>query len=142
MQQDEERARQAILQLGQDWVEAVHHRDVDRLLHLVTDDVVFMPANAPSIVGRAAVEQAYRAFFAAFEVEQTFAPEEIQVGGDWAFVRGTDTLEMKPLAGGGPVVVRGRGISILHRVENGSWKFARGITNTESSPAVAGRSDR
>ena len=76
MTQDEVRDRAAIQQLGQDWVEAVHHGDVDRLLDLVTDDAVFMPHNAPSIVGRAAVEQAYRAVFAAFEVDQTFAPEE------------------------------------------------------------------
>ena len=132
MTQDEVRDRAAIQQLGQDWVEAVHHGDVDRLLDLVTDDAVFMPHNAPSIVGRAAVEQAYRAVFAAFEVDQTFAPEEIQVGGGWAFVRGTDAIEMKPRAGGDPVVVRGRGISILRRVEDDSWKFARGITNTAS----------
>ena len=127
-----ERDRQAIRQLGRDWVEAVQHKDIDRLLDLVTDDVVFMPANAPSLVGRSALGQTYRAFLAGFEVHQTFAPEEIQVGGDWAFVRGTDTLEMKPLAGGEPVVVSARGISILRRVEDGSWKFARGITNMES----------
>ena len=134
MRNDEERDRAAIQELGQDWVEAVHRGDVDRLLDLVTDDVVFMPHNAPSIVGRAAVEQAYRAVFAAFEVDQTLAPEEIQVGGDWAFVRGTDAIEMKPRAGGASVVVTGRGISILRRVEDGSWRFARGITNTASPP--------
>ena len=140
--QDEERDREAIRQLGQEWVEAVHHGDVDRLLDLVTDDVVFMPANAPSIVGRAAVAQAYRATFAAFEVDQTFAPEEIQVGGDWAFVRGTDAIEMKPRAGGSPIVVTARGISILRRVGDGSWKFARGITNTASPPPKRTESGR
>ena len=135
---DEERDRQAIQELGRNWEEAVRRKDVDLLLELVTDDVVFMPGNAPSVVGRAALKQAYGAMFAGFEFEQSFAPEEIQVGGNWAFVRGTDTLEMKPLAGGDPVVVRGRGISILRRVEDGSWKFARGITNTESSQATSG----
>ena len=138
MPEDEERDRAAIRQLGQDWVEAVHHGDVDRLLDLLTDDVVFMPHNAPSIVGRSAVEQTYRAVFAAFEVEQTFVPEEIQVGGDWAFVRGTDAIEMKPRAGGAPVVGRGRGISILRRVADGTWKFARGITNTASPQTKIG----
>jgi hypothetical protein len=39
---------------------------------------------------------------------------------------------MKPLAGGDAVVVTARGISILRRVEDGSWRFARGITNLES----------
>ena len=28
------------------------HSDTDRLLELVTEDAVFMPPNAPSIVGR------------------------------------------------------------------------------------------
>ena len=75
------------------------HGDVDRLLDLLTDDVVFMPHNAPSIVGRSAVEQTYRAVFAAFEVEQTFVPEEIQVGGDWAFVRGSSTCNIASATG-------------------------------------------
>jgi ketosteroid isomerase-like protein len=136
--EDEERDRQAVEGIGRDWAEAVRHRDVDRLLDLVTEDVVFMPPNAPSVVGRAALEQAYRAFFAGFEVHRTFTPEEIQVGVDWAFVRGTDTLEMKQLQGGDPVVVRGRGISILRCVEDGSWKFARGITNAESPQKESG----
>jgi len=138
MLKNEESDREAFLRLGQEWVEAVHHGDVDRLLDLVTDDVIFMPHNAPSIVGRTAVEQSYRAVFAGFEVDQTLAPEEIQVGGDWAFVRGTDAIEMKPLAGGDPIVGRGRGISILRRGQDGSWKFARGITNTESPGTNSG----
>ncbi len=141
MLSDEERDRAAIQQLGRDWVEAVRHGDIDRLLNLVTDDVVFMPHNAPSIVGRGAVEQGYRAVFAAFEVDQTIAPDEIQVGRDWAFIRGTDVIEMKPRAGGAPIVAKARGVSILRRVEGGSWKFARGITNVTSPPPKSGRED-
>ena len=64
---EEERDRQAVQELGRNWAEAVRRRDVDRHLELVTDDVVFMPANAPAVVGRAALEQAYRAIFDADE---------------------------------------------------------------------------
>lgn len=67
----------------------MNDRNIDRILDLVTDDVVFMPPNALSIIGRTALEQTYREFFAKLEVDQTFAPEEIQVGGDWAFARAT-----------------------------------------------------
>ena len=132
MPSDRERDLEAIQALGQTWTDAMKHSDIDRLLELVTEDAVFMPPNAPSIVGRPALAQAYRVVFAMFQVEQTFAPEAIQVGGGWAFVRGRDTLAMTPLAGGPSIEMNGRGISIMHRTEDGSWKFARGITNREA----------
>ena len=76
----------------------------------------------------------YRSFFAQFSVGQTFAPEEIQVGGDWAFGWGNDTLTLTPVAGGLPIQLRGRGLSIMRRQPDGSWKFARGMNNMTEPP--------
>lgn len=129
---------QSIRRLGDEWEKAVEARDLDRILSLVTDDVVFMPPGAPAIEGKRALEETYRAFFARYSIKQTFAPEEIKISGDWAFTRGADVLTLVPLDGNLPVVVRARGISILKRDESGSWQFARGITNLDHPPEQVG----
>jgi uncharacterized protein (TIGR02246 family) len=133
---------EAIRKLGEEWERAIGSGDIRRLLALVTDDIVFMPPSAPSIVGKRALEDVYRAFFARYAVKQTFAPEEIQVSGDWAFARGTDVLTLEPLDGAPSMVVRARGVSIMKREQDG-WKIARGITNLDqasgpTSPEKAG----
>jgi uncharacterized protein (TIGR02246 family) len=124
-----EEDRRAILKLGESWGEAMRGRDIARLLSLVTDDVIFMPANMPSVEGKKAVAAMFRDFFDNFSVDQEFAPEEIQVGGDWAFIRGQDAMTLRPKQG--PAIrVEARGISIAQRGEDGVWRFARGITNS------------
>jgi uncharacterized protein (TIGR02246 family) len=53
----------AIAELGERWVAAVNAGDVKRILSLVADDVVFLPANMPPVRGKVAVELMYRDFF-------------------------------------------------------------------------------
>jgi uncharacterized protein (TIGR02246 family) len=122
--------RTAIENLNAAWLAAVRAKDVDALVGMVTDDVVFLPSGAPPIRGRAAVAAMYRSFFPQFaSVEQTATVEEIDVSGDWAFQWGSETLTLKP-AGGGPLIrFAGKGMTVLRR-ESGAWKFARGINNS------------
>ena len=97
MAQTERDDAQEIRRLSESWVAATKAGDVERLLALVTDDVIFLPPNAPEIRGKPAVEGVYRMFFAQFgSVEQTPSIDEIQVVGDWAFSWGTDALELTP----------------------------------------------
>lgn len=130
--------REAIRRLGEEWGAAVEAKDLDRLLNLVTDDVVFMPHGAPSIVGKQALRETYLALFARYSIKQTFAPEEIEIGRDWAFARGSDLITLVPLDGSPPAVIRARGISILRRDKDGAWKFARGISNMDQPPEAVG----
>ena len=129
--------REAIRRLGEEWGSAIESRDLDCILSLVTDDVVFMPHGSPSIVGKEALRETYRAFFERYSIQQTLAPEEIEIGGDWAFARGADLLTLVPLDGSVPIVIRARGVSIMKR-ENGVWKFARGISNIDQPPDAVG----
>ena len=64
--------------------------------------------------------------------------EELQVVGDWAFAWGTEEFTLVPQAGA-PIEMRGKGMSILKRQADGSWKFARGINNTLPKPAASAR---
>jgi uncharacterized protein (TIGR02246 family) len=119
----------SIRELTARWIAAVQARDIDRLLGLVTDDVVFLPSIGPPIRGKDAVGDLYRSLFSQYDVEQSANTEEIEVGGDWAFSWGAETLTLSPRGGGPPVRMRGKGMAILRRQPDGSWKYARGINN-------------
>lgn len=131
---------QAIRKLTEDWLAAVRAKDVARLSAMVTDDAVFLPPGFPPIRGKAGVETMYRSFFPQFSsVEQTVSIEELQVAGDWAFAWGAEKFTMVPKAGGAPIEIEGKGMSILRRQPDGSWKFARGINNSGPKPATPPR---
>jgi uncharacterized protein (TIGR02246 family) len=83
----------AIHRLTGEWAEATTSKDIPKLLSLLSDDVVFLPAGALPVKGKAAVEAMYRMLFAQFSrVEQAAVIDEIQLSGDWAFSCDTDTL--------------------------------------------------
>ena len=136
-ERDDERA---IRKLTADWLAAVRAKDIPRLSSMVTDDAVFLPPGFPPIRGKQAVETMYQNFFPQFSsVAQDVAIEEIEVLGDWAFSWGTEKFALVPQAGGSTIEMQGKGMSILKRQPDGSWKFARGINNTLPKPAAQSR---
>jgi len=128
--------RRAILTLLDKWRLATKAKDIQAILELVADDIVFLPAAVPPIRGRGEVENMYRAFFPRYrEIEQESAIEEVQVAGDWAFLWGTDELRLTPEPGGAEIHLKGKAVSILKRESDGSWRFWRGINNMTQQPA-------
>jgi uncharacterized protein (TIGR02246 family) len=129
--QSEQGGQAAIRKLNERWSAAVRAKDVTGLTGMVTDDVVFLPPGFPPIRGKQAVQEMYATFFAQFaEVEQTVSIEEIEAAGDWAFAWGSEKLVLTPKGGGAAVQMEGKGMTILRRDADGSWRFARGINNS------------
>jgi uncharacterized protein (TIGR02246 family) len=127
--------QQDIRNLTEDWLEAVRTKNISRLTDMVTDDAIFLPPGLPAIRGKLAVEAMYNSFFPQFSsVEQRVSIEEVEVAGDWAFAWGTEHFTVLPKAGGPPIQMEGKGMSILRRQADGAWKFARGINNTMPRP--------
>jgi uncharacterized protein (TIGR02246 family) len=123
--------RQAIQRLNEEWISAVGKKDIPSLINRITEDVVFLLPGLPPICGKRAVQAMYADFFPQFsKVEQTSTLEEVEVAGDWAFAWGTERLVLMPKSGGAPIRVQGKGMSIFRRQPDGSWKFARGISNS------------
>jgi uncharacterized protein (TIGR02246 family) len=120
----------AIRQLTETWLDAVKTKDVNRLLTLVTEDVVFLPPGRPPIKGKEAVHDLYQLLFGQFNVVQSAKNEEIQILGDWAFAWGSESLILTPRSGGPAVEMAGKGLTVLRRLADGSWRYARGINNS------------
>jgi uncharacterized protein (TIGR02246 family) len=115
---------QEIRNLVQAWMAATQAGDTATVLGLMTDDVVFLvPGQAPfgkSAFGKASTAQAE----SAVEFDGSGEILEIQVLGDWAYMR-TKLQDTVTVPGGArPMVRAGHTLTIL-RKEAGKWKIAR-----------------
>ena len=116
---------QAIRRLVATWFEATKRGDLDGVLALMTDDVVFLLPGRSPMMGKSAFAAASRAQAAhgqpRFESES--AIQEISVHGDWAWIW-TQLSVSITAPGGQPVARSGHTLTIL-RKEGGRWLLAR-----------------
>ncbi len=109
-------------------------RDWDRFADHFTDDALWMPNGWHPLQGRAAWWSFAERFWTTTQVvEMDNVSDEIIVSGDWAIERHTEVTttinENKEKR-----TSRFKGVWILRRVEDGSWKIARYIWNQNPVP--------
>ena len=114
-------------QLYEAWGKAFQRKDVPAILDLLTPDYVLWPAAAPAM-SRDSLAPRLAATFSAYDVIPSFEREERLVSGDFAFERGWDTQRICPCTGGEVKTQRHRVFLVLHRGTDGTWRFARGMS--------------
>ena len=107
------------------YVTAINSNNLDSLLGMLTDDVVFLSANEPVMVGKAAVKPWLEGYLKAFKTRWDKPVQEFVVSGDWAFERYSYKSTDTPLAGGAVVEGTGWGLVIYHHDTDGKWRVAR-----------------
>jgi uncharacterized protein (TIGR02246 family) len=135
--QSEAEAIREVRKVRDAWIAAVKAKDIDGLMNLLTEDVVMMHPNRPAVIGHAANRADLEATFARVHVDQNVISDESVVAGEWAFERSRTTTTLIPIAGGSPVTVRSKAITILRRKPDGSWKIARVIGNLDRAAESA-----
>jgi uncharacterized protein (TIGR02246 family) len=115
---------QAIRTLITSWMEATKSADLDRVLELMDDEVVFLGAGRPPMRGKASFAQASRAMERGGRFEGTVAVEEIRVFGDWAYCWNQIEIVMTP-DGGQPTRLAGPALAVLRRRPDGQWVIFR-----------------
>jgi uncharacterized protein (TIGR02246 family) len=113
----------AIRQLVATWLDASRAGDTDKVLSLMTDDVIFLTPGHPPMRGKAAFA-ASLASLKSFDIQGRSEIEDIEIVGDWAWMWTRLTVTMTPKNGGPPVERAGNTLSILNR-RAGAWKIAR-----------------
>jgi uncharacterized protein (TIGR02246 family) len=121
MQTDE----QEIRQLVSTWMEATKAGDVEQVLSLMADDVVFLVPGQPVM---------HKADFAAAartqagpngpQIDGSSEIQEIKILGDWAFMWTRLTVVVTPSEGAPPITRAGHTLTILNK-QNGKWVLAR-----------------
>jgi ketosteroid isomerase-like protein len=107
------------------YVSAINSNNLEALLGVLTDDVVFMAPGEPAMVGKAAVRPWLDGYIKAYKTHWDKPVQEFVVAGEWAFERYTYKSTDTPVGGGAPVEDTGWGLAIYHRDADGKWRVAR-----------------
>ena len=109
----------------ENYVRVINSNNIDSLTSMMTDDVVFLAANAPPIVGKPAVRAWAVDYLKAFKTKWDKPVQEFVVSGDYAFERYKYTSTDTPIGGGKNVVDTGWGLVVYHRDADGTWRVSR-----------------
>jgi ketosteroid isomerase-like protein len=112
-----------------EWVRVSLVRDWEGLTALLTDDVVFLPPDAPVVVGKPAV----RDFLEAFPAITSFTATVIAAEGqpELAWARGSFTMTIEPTPGQGVPMVGKWGATYRKRAD-GTWHCASDTWNLDA----------
>ena len=116
---------QAIRNLVALWHRATAAGDVDTVLTLMSEDVIFLGVGRPPMRGRGSFEGGLRKLLALHRIEPTGDVQEVEVSGALAVCWTNLTVRIVPLSGGEPTVRVGCAVSVLRKQPNGSWVIVR-----------------
>ena len=110
--------------------------DIDGIMELYAENAVFMPQHSLPVVGRDAVRSAYRHVFDTIKLNIRFEIDEVRpLSSDWAFARTRSTGTVKVLASDqAPIPEANQELFVLHREDDGQWRFVRYIFSTTNPP--------
>ena len=103
------------------WHAATAAGDVDGVLRLMAEDVVFLVPGRPPMTGRSGFEKGLRQLLDSHRIESTGDVREIEVSGDLAYCLNWLTVRISPLSGGEPSVRSGHSLSVFRKQPDGSW---------------------
>jgi uncharacterized protein (TIGR02246 family) len=113
----------AIRDLVANWMAASKAGDLDTILSLMADDVIFMvPGREP--FGKEAFA-AESAGIKGVDIEGTSEIEEVKVLGGWAYLRNRLTITIAPPGGQAMLRRTGYTLSILRKEKDGRWLLVR-----------------
>ena len=120
-----QKAEQEIRNLVSTWMAATKAGDVETVLSLMADDVVFLVPGRPAM-HRADFAAASRAMSGpnAPQFDGKSEIQEIQILGDWAFMRTRLTVVVTPTDGAQSITRAGDTLTVLKK-QGGKWVLAR-----------------
>jgi len=108
----------------QSYETALNGNDTDAILQLYSREPIFMPQNAPALIGAGAVRAGYEQVFASIRLNVRFTVHEIEEHGDWAWVRTSSAGRTRILANDAEIAEGNNELFVFKR-ENGAWKIHR-----------------
>jgi uncharacterized protein (TIGR02246 family) len=121
MQNDEQEIRQLVAT----WMTASKAGDVDTVLSLITEDVVFLQPGQPVMRKADFAEQSKKQVGPnAPTIDGNSETQEIQICGEWAFMWAKLSVSITPPGSAKPMKRSGHTLTIF-RKQNGQWKLAR-----------------
>jgi len=96
--------REAITALREREMTLFGSGNVEDMLAVLTDDVVFMPPDEPAITGKDAARSWLQSMVEQVKIEGTYtSASDLTINGDWAFERVAFALKLTPTGGGAAI---------------------------------------
>ena len=122
----DEADKQQIRDVIDRWISATAAGDLNTVLGLMADDVVFLLPGRPPMRGRESFAAASRSMEGKFRIEGRPEIQEIQIAGNFAFCWNYLSITVTPLAGGGgPQHRAGNILSVFRKEPDGHWVLFR-----------------
>lgn len=102
--------------------DALNASDTNKAVSLYTEDGVFMPTNAPTAQGTAALIESYNYVFSNIQLKVEFYIDSIEVNGDYAYARTRSKGSTLIHATGDTIPEENRELFVLKK-ENDEWKI-------------------
>ena len=120
----------AIKKLGEEYFEATNAGNSDRCIATMAPDVIIMPPNRPSIVGKEQLRRLSHDYHVTFEEKCDLVYEEVETTGDLGFARATVTGTRTSRSDGSIEKLVWRNVWIVKRQADGKWRFWRIMFNS------------
>jgi len=120
----------AIQAIFENYQNTLNNGDAVGFANLHTEDAIRMPPNTPALVGKEAIRAESQDFADQVVLTLTNEVAEVEVIGDWAFIRGAWRASVTPREGGQATERSGKWLSIAVRQPDGTWKLHRHIWNS------------
>jgi uncharacterized protein (TIGR02246 family) len=116
---------QQIRDLVATWIRATEAGDLETVLGLMTEDVVFLIPGQSPMRGRETFAAGARTTWPKMRIECKSDIQEIQVSGDLAYCWNHLSVTLTPLAGGATLRHSGFTLTVLRRQPAGNWQVVR-----------------
>lgn len=107
--------------LHENYVAAINSNDIERILALMSDDVVFQVPGEAELIGKEAVRAWAKGFFAEFEASWDKTQHAFEQSGEIAVSRYTYTARYQSREDGSQVSEIGKGTCVYRRDSSGRW---------------------
>ena len=114
---------------------SVREGDIEKSLKYVAEDIVHMPPDQPSLLGKEALRSWQQEFFGGFSVDMSHKPEETTECGEVVIHRGTVTGTLKPKGTGDSILLNNKYLFVLRKEPDGTLKIWRAIFNSNVPPS-------
>lgn len=129
----------AIKGVLEQYAHTIRAGDFERWLSLWADDGVQMPPEAPTRVGKDAIQAGMKPAFDAMDLSITIHEvEDAQTWGDHGLTRCRYSLALTPKSGGETIhaMPDGKALTLYRRQADGSWKIIYDCFNSSAEPEL------
>jgi ketosteroid isomerase-like protein len=130
----------AINALREHEAEVINSGSSAALGEVYAPNIVMMAPNEPVQSGLAALTTWWDGMASQVTLSARYTSSEVTVSGDWASDRYTGEITITPKAGGAPMTETIKGIHVLQKGADGSWRVVQDVWNsdTPAEPAPPG----